>query len=285
MNKDMCTGNIMCKKTTTRFKYRVTLKGCPIHPLFSSDVERKRRGLVNFARIFFLLPAKLSVTGDLLWVLSIYTAPTSGYCSDLHLHHSAVPVSTPSSSNMSQARVTDFFSQRKKGIAEPVKAGKPSRSTAVGRGSAGITSNVSRTRSLQNKGDLPLSSSVHEEFVRMIDEAAELDPGSCVGNPAKISPSSPRTPKRTSADTEFDLGSALFSATADHSTAKKRRHAEAGREAKAAVQKAPKRKARKKLVLPQDSPQVMLHGTDACKQHILMFFKKANKQPYCNPLV
>ncbi|KAL3049883.1 hypothetical protein OYC64_012028 [Pagothenia borchgrevinki] len=156
---------------------------------------------------------------------------------------------------MSQARVTDFFSQRKKGIAEPVKAGKPSRSTAVGRGSAGITSNVSRTRSLQNKGDLPLSSSVHEEFVRMIDEAAELDPGSCVGNPAKNSPSSPRTPKRTSADTEFDLGSALFSATADHSTAKKRRHAEAGREAKAAVQKAPKRKARKKLVLPQDSPQ------------------------------
>ncbi|KAK5881911.1 hypothetical protein CesoFtcFv8_020549 [Champsocephalus esox] len=156
---------------------------------------------------------------------------------------------------MSQARVTDFFSQRKKGIAEPVKAGKPSRSTAVGRGSAGITSNVPRSRSLHNEGDLRLSSSVHEEFVRMIDEASELDPGSCVVNPAKDSPSSPRTPKRTSADTDFDLGSVLFSAIADHSTAKKRRHAVAGSEAKAAVQKAPKRKARKKLVLPQDSPQ------------------------------
>ncbi|KAI4812582.1 hypothetical protein KUCAC02_023957 [Chaenocephalus aceratus] len=156
---------------------------------------------------------------------------------------------------MSQARVTDFFSQRKKRIAEPVKAGKPSRSTAVGRGSAGITSNVPRSRSLHNEGDLRLSSSVHEEFVRMIDEASELDPGSCVVNPAKDFPSSPRTPKRTSADTGFDLGSVLFSATADHSTAKKRRHAVAGREAKAAVQKAPKRKARKKLVLPQDSPQ------------------------------
>ncbi|KAK5853554.1 hypothetical protein PBY51_014696 [Eleginops maclovinus] len=167
---------------------------------------------------------------------------------------------------MSQARVTDFFSQRKKGIAATAKAAKPSRSTHVGRDSTGITSNVPRTRSLQNKGALCLSSSVHEEFVRMIDEAAELDHGPCVGNPAKDSPSSPRTPKRTSADTGFDLGSAVFSSTSNHSTAKKRRQAEVDREAKATVQKAPKRKARKKLVLPQDSPQAAAQPSEETQQ-------------------
>lgn len=167
---------------------------------------------------------------------------------------------SPSGSNMSQARVTDFFSQKKKGIAGPVKPAKQRSSTAVHRDSSGISTNVSstRSRSSKNKGGFLCSSSVHEEFVRVIDEAVGLNDGAgAIGNTAKHSPSSPRTPKRTSTDTEFDLGAAVFSATADHSTAKKRRQAEVA--AKANVpEKATRRKARKKLVLPQEPPQVSL---------------------------
>ncbi|XP_051279415.1 DNA replication factor Cdt1 [Dicentrarchus labrax] len=151
---------------------------------------------------------------------------------------------------MAQARVTDFFSQRKKGIAAPVKAARQR--------SRGSSSNVASTRSRSSKSkDVFLrSSSIHEEFVRVIDEAAGLNEREDTGDTAKDSPSSPRTPKRTSAEAEFDLGAAVFSATADHSTAKKRRQVEAVREAKANVpEKVTRRKARKKLVLPQDSPQ------------------------------
>lgn len=60
------------------------------------------------------------------------------------------------------------------------------------------------------------SSSVHEEFVRVIDEAAGLK-DSCPGEHV----AGPRTPKRTTGDAEFDLGAAVFCATTDHSTAKK----------------------------------------------------------------
>ncbi|XP_071337708.1 DNA replication factor Cdt1 [Trachinotus anak] len=148
---------------------------------------------------------------------------------------------------MSQARVTDFFSQRKKGLPGPVKPAKQR-----SRGSDGTST---RSRSGKNKDAVLCSSPVHEEFVRVIDEAAGLNVAeSSVTDTAKVAPSSPRTPKRSSADAEFDLGSAVFSATADHSTAKKRRQAEAPRDAKA-PEKAPRRTARKKLVLPQDTPQ------------------------------
>ncbi|XP_035028724.1 DNA replication factor Cdt1 [Hippoglossus stenolepis] len=153
---------------------------------------------------------------------------------------------------MSQARVTDFFSQRKSGTACPVKAAKPR-----SRGSCALNTGVTskRTRAVQNKEALLCSSSVHEEFVRLIEEAAgPNDEDSAGSNAATRSPSSPRTPKRTSADAEFDLGAAVFSATADHSTAKKKRQEGAGREA-AAPGRPKRRTARKKLVLPQDSPQ------------------------------
>lgn len=152
---------------------------------------------------------------------------------------------------MSQARVSDFFSQRKKGIAAPVKPAKQRSSASA------ISTNVACTRSIscKNKDDLICPSSVHEEFARVIDEAVGLNEGeSAVG--IKDSPSCTRTPTRTSA--EFGLGAAVFSATADHSTAKKRRQVEAVRDAKANVQeKVTRKKARKKLLLPQDSPQVL----------------------------
>ncbi|KAF1376086.1 hypothetical protein PFLUV_G00226970 [Perca fluviatilis] len=173
---------------------------------------------------------------------------------------------------MSQARVTDFFFQRKKGIAGPVKPAKQRRSAVVEHGSSGISTNVAstRSRSSKNKGGFQCSSSVHEEFVRVIDEAVELNYGECVSNTAKDAYCSPRTPKRTSAETEFDLGAALFSATADHSTAKKRRQAEAVKEAEVLEKATTKaRKARKKLVLPQDTPQAAVQPlpSQGTKQH------------------
>lgn len=155
---------------------------------------------------------------------------------------------------MSQARVTDFFSQRKKGLAGPVKPAKQ-------RGTGTYAANT-RSRSAKNK-EL-CSSSVHQEFIRVIDEAVGLHDGdSSVSHAAKNQPSSPRTPKRTSADAEFDLGTAVFSATAEHSTAKKRRQQAAeGRETATAVQpeKTTRRTARKKLILPQDEAQVTLQA-------------------------
>ncbi|XP_032383371.1 DNA replication factor Cdt1 [Etheostoma spectabile] len=168
---------------------------------------------------------------------------------------------------MSQARVTDFFSQRKKGITGPVKPAKQRRSAVVDRGASGTST---RSTSSKNKGGFLCSSSVHEEFVRVIDEAVELNVGECVSNTAKDAYSSPRTPKRTSAETEFDLGAALFSATANHSTAKKRRQAEAVKEAKVLEKATTKtRKARKKLVLPQDTPQAAVQPlpSEGTQQH------------------
>ncbi|XP_073337457.1 DNA replication factor Cdt1 [Pagrus major] len=150
---------------------------------------------------------------------------------------------------MSQARVTDFFAQRKKGIGGPVKPAKQRSSAVVGRGSSRITAASTRSRSSTNRDDFLFSSSVHEEFVQVIDEAVGLHEEESV----KDVPSCPRTPKRTS-DKEFDLGACVFSATADHSTAKKRRQEEAVRAKANVPEKAPRRKARKKLVLPQDTP-------------------------------
>ncbi|XP_034408650.1 DNA replication factor Cdt1 isoform X2 [Cyclopterus lumpus] len=151
---------------------------------------------------------------------------------------------------MAQPRVTEFFAQRKKGVAGPVKPTKQRRSAALG---TDVPS--TRSRSSKNKGGFLLSSSVHEEFVRVIAEAVEPDHG--VGSSDANSPtSSPRTPKRTSAGSEFDLGAAVFSATADHSTAKKRRQEEVFPDASVPVpEKAARTKARKKLVLPQNTPK------------------------------
>lgn len=139
--------------------------------------------------------------------------------------------SSPSSTKMSQARVTDFFSQRKKAVDGPVKG--PKRSSATTRSQS------------SKKQDLALfSSPVHEEFARLVDEAAGVQP-----------PRSPRTPKRSSAEVSTDFGAALTSAAAEHSTAKKRRQV-GERKTAAPEEPATRRTARKKLVLPADSPQV-----------------------------
>ncbi|KAM8858660.1 DNA replication factor Cdt1 [Spinachia spinachia] len=155
---------------------------------------------------------------------------------------------------MSQARVTDFFSHRKKGVAAPVK---PTRQRN-GRGSSSTKVAGTRSRASESKGAFLCSSSVHEEFVRVIDEAVELNSGvGTTRDTAKDPPSGPRTPKRASAETQFDLGAAVFSATANHSTAKKRRQEAAPDTAAKVPEKATRTKARKRLVLPQNSPQAV----------------------------
>uniref|UniRef100_A0A3Q2UC49 Chromatin licensing and DNA replication factor 1 n=1 Tax=Fundulus heteroclitus TaxID=8078 RepID=A0A3Q2UC49_FUNHE len=149
---------------------------------------------------------------------------------------------------MSQARVTDFFCQRKKGGRGAAKEAAGKQRSGAGRGS-------SATSLRHGDKDSLCSSSVHEEFVRVIDEAAGLLND---GEPAFTKPStaisSPRTPKRSSADAEFDLGAAVFSATAEHSSVKKRRQAGGDRDAGAAENST--RTARKKLVLPEKTPPV-----------------------------
>ncbi|XP_069578700.1 DNA replication factor Cdt1 [Brachyistius frenatus] len=160
---------------------------------------------------------------------------------------------------MSQPRVTDFFSHRKTAVGGQTKEQRSGAS--VRRGSSQTSSHVcgSRTRHADNKHASLCSSSVREEFVRVIDEALRLQDGeSTVSGAVKEAPSGPRTPKRSSADAEFNLGAAVFSATADHSTAKKRRHGgEAGRKAAGNVpEKGTNKSARKKLVLPAETPQV-----------------------------
>lgn len=152
---------------------------------------------------------------------------------------------------MSQACVTDFFSQRKKGSAAPHKP--PRRLNSLDRReskriSTRISPSVNEDPSLR-------SSSIHEEFVRVIEAVAQTGGESESSDPREIHLSSPRTPKRSSADGGFDLGAAVFSATATHSTAKKRRQLEVVGDPRTSTKEKKERKARKKLVLVQNTAQ------------------------------
>lgn len=180
--------------------------------------------------------------------------------------------------NMAQARVTDFFSQRKNGIAGK-RATKPRCNTAASVNGSSVTSAATRSRSSTSKNKeatakkdaFICSSSVHKEFMRVIDEAVGVNTGeSAVCYSPGDLPASPRTPKRTSTDAEFDLGAAVFAATPEHSTAKKRRHAEASGAAKAHIPGRPTRRtARKKLLLVRDAQQVNLL-VSSCRETLLI---------------
>lgn len=143
---------------------------------------------------------------------------------------------------MSQVRVTDYFSQRKKGTAAPVKAAKRFNT---------------RSASSQHKDQPPVRlSSVHREFVRVIDEATGGDNVEKTGVD-KDSPACPRTPKRDSSKVEQQLpgGDASSSATADHSAAKRRRQVEDHAATATATEKVSKKRVRRKIVLSKDSSQ------------------------------
>lgn len=149
---------------------------------------------------------------------------------------------------MSQARVTDFFPHSKKGTVAPAKSAPLHR---------GVSRTSTRSKSSKNKDAFLCPSSVREEFVRVIDEAARLNDGqSAAGNTAKQPPCCPRTPKRTSADEEFQAEAA---ATSGHSAAKKRRQTEAAGQTTTSISdRHQKRSARKKLILPEETAQAGL---------------------------
>lgn len=154
-------------------------------------------------------------------------------------------MSVHSSCNMSQPRVTDYFTRRKKSITGEVKP-----AARYGR-LENSSSAISAPPAASKNKDLR-SSPVREEFVRVIEDAVGLNDGAfIVGNK-----NSPRTPKRTSD---------VFPANADASPAKKRQ-AENIRGFKDNVsEKGTKNRSRKKLVLP-DSPPVN-GGIPECEQN------------------
>lgn len=136
---------------------------------------------------------------------------------------------------MSQPRVTDYFTRRKKSITGEVKPA--ARYGRLEKSSSAISAPPAASK---NK-DLR-SSSVHEEFVRVIDDAVGLNDAAFIVS----NKNSPRTPKRTSD---------AFPVATDASPAKKKQ-VEANRGFKDNVpEKVTKKKSRKKLVLP-DSPPV-----------------------------
>ncbi|XP_019719966.1 DNA replication factor Cdt1 [Hippocampus comes] len=122
---------------------------------------------------------------------------------------------------MSQALVTDFFSQRRKKTTDVVKP-----TDAASRGSSKSSAAKSRTvsASSSNKDIFSKSSSnqIRDEIMRIIDDDAKLPKGESetCKNPKDNSPT-PRIPKRTSPNAE--LGTDTVLASTEHNTAKKRR--------------------------------------------------------------
>ncbi|XP_037390501.1 DNA replication factor Cdt1 [Pygocentrus nattereri] len=132
---------------------------------------------------------------------------------------------------MAQARVTDYFSCNKR--AAGARKGRKTRAAegpvlvekdaAAGRRETRLTK--SRTVAGASRLSAEPLGGVHEEFLRVIAEAVAAEPGAESGKVELQQPeaATPRTPKRSSDEAEFDLSSAVFaSATEQHSTAKKR---------------------------------------------------------------
>ncbi|XP_056147609.1 DNA replication factor Cdt1 [Lampris incognitus] len=123
---------------------------------------------------------------------------------------------------MAQSRVTDYFSQRKHSGIETETKGKGPKTTARHRS---VFVDEPRTRTRSKNTDKPASSnSVHEEFLRVIEEASGTHGGQTKN--AAATPSRLRTQKRPSADAgceAIDLGATMLSTTTEHSTPKRRR--------------------------------------------------------------
>ncbi|XP_072527100.1 DNA replication factor Cdt1 [Salminus brasiliensis] len=161
---------------------------------------------------------------------------------------------------MAQARVTDFFSRNKR--AAGGQKGRKARTPGLLEHDAG----TKRRGTRQTRSEVPAEalSGVQEEFLRVIAEAVAADPACDRLEPAAESGKAsvefqqpeavtPRTPKRRSAEAEFDLSTAVFtSATEQHSTAKKRLRVAGKEQSEAPAAPAAEQKrstARKKLQL------------------------------------
>uniref|UniRef100_W5U6N2 DNA replication factor Cdt1 n=1 Tax=Ictalurus punctatus TaxID=7998 RepID=W5U6N2_ICTPU len=184
---------------------------------------------------------------------------------------------------MAQTRVTEYFSQSKRGGVDRTlrsKSRKPSSEDRVvpepnlpTAGPRPRSSSTAHTAPRAVQEDREQLRSVQEEFLRVIDEAVSA-PDHAEGSAESRSsgkpgpPDSPRTPKRTSTQAEFDLCSAVFSsATEQHSTAKKRLRVTATKEPNTArsVEAGERRTARKKLVLFKHGETEAPAGTPTCK--------------------
>lgn len=160
---------------------------------------------------------------------------------------------------MAQARVTDFFAQSKRGGINRAVRAKGQKPAVVNVDVATTrTTRQSRT-SGRSKVTKATSSCVQEEFLRVITEAVSSKETRNTEECKVDVKASPQTPKRTSSEAEFDLGSAVFSSTADHSSAKKRLRVGAAQEGNHVVEKTEvktgKRTARKRLILSKDGDQ------------------------------
>ena len=172
---------------------------------------------------------------------------------------------------MAQARVTDYFAQSKRGGIDRAVRAKGQKAAAGGR--IVLDVDVATTRSTRqtnrtsgrSKVTRSTSSCVQEEFLRVINEAVSTknegrskEMQSTEEGKLDKHLTSPESPKRTSSEAEFDLGSAVFSSTAEHSSAKKRLRVSPS-EVKPVVEKTQvrtgKRTARKRLILLKDGDQ------------------------------
>ncbi|KAJ8247330.1 hypothetical protein GJAV_G00245070 [Gymnothorax javanicus] len=188
---------------------------------------------------------------------------------------------------MSQARVTDFFPQSKKGGIDrgfQGKGRKNSPAVYVDPDDWPVTSVVKRknlrtarstskttlvpTRSARSKKFFPEDPKEEVQNEGRVEIASPDELTTCNvtvdvahTEPAEQIPTSPRTPKRRSSEAEFDISSALFSATAAHSSAKKRLRIEVSQETNPNPASGlpdvttGKKSARKKLVLIKDEEQ------------------------------
>ncbi|XP_066510280.1 DNA replication factor Cdt1-like [Hoplias malabaricus] len=133
---------------------------------------------------------------------------------------------------MAQARVTDYFSHSKRASgARKGRKGIAAEGPGPGEKNAGTRRRGARVAECQIPAGVPQlqKDSVQEEFLRVIAEAVGSEAASDRPEPRSESAEdvgeqvTPRTPKRRSTESEFDLSGAVFpSAAEQHSTAKKR---------------------------------------------------------------
>ncbi|XP_029623044.1 DNA replication factor Cdt1 [Salmo trutta] len=173
---------------------------------------------------------------------------------------------------MSQARVTDFYVQRKKDAGGAAHGDGNTTQVVLPSSNPSTISTRSKSKNAASTTNVMIKTSkstcsensVQEEFWRVIDEATSVDNVERVSAVLARTDSekqtvfpSPRTPKRTSADAEFDIGSTVFTTTADHIIAKKRlrigakKHSIAAGTSPGRFKVVPK-SVRKKLILFKD---------------------------------
>lgn len=160
---------------------------------------------------------------------------------------------------MAQARLTDYFAQSKKGGIDRAARGKGQKANAVNVDVAVARPTRQNTRTA-GRPKITRSSSVQEEFLRVINEAVSTSDEAKFTEDKVDIHASPKTPKRRSTEVEFDLGSAVFTTAEQHSSAKKRARVGPSQEGNTVAEKAAvktgKRTARKRLILSKDGEQV-----------------------------